>query len=42
MLHVEPYEVLEIVVGSGGSAGVSGTEIEFIGEHVLFHRLYRR
>jgi hypothetical protein len=28
ILNVEPFEILEIVVGSGGGAGVQGTEVE--------------
>ena len=28
IISVEPYDVLEIVVGAGGGAGVHGTEIE--------------
>jgi hypothetical protein len=28
ILNVEPYEILEIVVGSGGGSGARGTEIE--------------
>lgn len=30
ILNVEPYDVLEVVVGAGGQAGVRGTEIEAV------------
>lgn len=30
LLNVEPHEVLEVVVGASGSAGVAGTEIEYV------------